>query len=211
VCGTAELITREKDGETLIDEIRCPGCDRVWKLTKLAVSTGPIWSNSQTDLRREGDGTQKPKPMPFPEPAPPTPHLKCVCGRHLQTRARNDEPWHQIRCDGSYGCERKWTLSDSYDGEGYVWFGQGVFDHPAQAPWNAVRRERNPDASLTTQEHSEGVERLRAKRKAQKPLKLRGVPCPDCDGKGGADVEDAGPGWFSWHDCKRCGGTGEIA
>lgn len=187
VCGTEDLITRRRD-RTLIDKMRCPGCDRIWKRVA-EHERPPVWSSPE----RVG---QEPKPQPFPEPAPPTPHLKCVCGRYLDTRSSDDKPWHVIRCVGTYGCWREWCLSDSCDGDGYVWLGRST---GGQMPWNPVRLERNAEALLTTQEPKPTI---REKRLARKPLKLRGVRCDHCSGTGHDDALGGA--------CRRCGGTGEI-
>jgi len=52
-CGVEELPTRAEDG-SFWEEIRCPGCDRIWRKADLSF---PAWENKQVDLRREGGGS----------------------------------------------------------------------------------------------------------------------------------------------------------
>lgn len=88
---------------------------------------------------------------------------------------------------------------------------EALLDHgllqPVPPPGKAIKDGQLVDDDLHTRiealEHDVGVLKLRTKRLAQKPLKLCGVPCPQCKGVGHA--------YDTRERCPQCNGRGEIA
>lgn len=155
-CGVEELITRNRDG-SFIEEMRCPGCDRIWRKADLSF---PAWASTDTYLRREGEGSS-----------------------YRSTLARYQACVHQ--------------LLDLFDDDPLP------SNSPAQSYIERLEALIELEAlqSVPTL-HARAVAKLREKRLAQKPLKLRGVPCPACEGVDTRDMKAL--------KCGRCGGTGEI-
>lgn len=172
ICGTEKLFTRNADG-TFIDEMRCPGCERVWKLAKLSSGT-PIWTHTDTHSRREGEGS---------------------CYRRMHTR--------YMTC-----AERVWDLFDQdplpADCAAQTWIErlEALLEHGLLAP---AARPRLNDGVCPGCWGSGCLDRKPCERcggSGRAKPKLRGVPCPDCHGGGGARC--------GTRPCARCGGSGET-